>query len=253
MAQDDRGPTFSFGFQKVSAREKTNLVHLHFDSIAARYDRMNTLLSFGMHHLWKRAAVRMAGLRPGSRALDVCGGTADLALLGAPTKGMDGRIIVYDMNRAMMEVGRRKAVNAGAGDRILFVEGDAEHLSFTDETFDVAMVAFGIRNLVHPEEGFREMYRVLKRGGTLICLEFSREVDWWFKPLYDFYSFAIMPLLGWIFAGSRKAYTYLPESIRVFATPGELSDALRKIGFQDITYRKLTQGIAVIHRAVKNA
>jgi demethylmenaquinone methyltransferase / 2-methoxy-6-polyprenyl-1,4-benzoquinol methylase len=252
MAQDDRDPSFSFGFQKVSAREKVDLVHHHFDSIAACYDRMNTLLSFGMHHLWKRAAVRMAGVGPGSLVLDVCGGTADLALLGAKRAGEKGRLIVWDMNRAMMEVGKRKAEAAGAGGNILFIEGDAEHLAFPGGTFDVAMVAFGIRNLVHPVVGLEEMYRVLKKGGTLICLEFSRDVSWWFKPLYDFYSFAIMPLLGKIFAGSQNAYTYLPESIRVFATPGELANALRTIGFQDVTYRKLTQGIAVIHGAVKS-
>ncbi len=241
---------------------------------------MNTLLSLGLHYPWKRAAVRMAGIKRADRILDACGGTADLALLaergnrpsrGQGVKGSRGQgnhsdprtlgpsdpgpglIVVYDMNRAMMEVGVRKANAAGTGDRIVFVEGDLEKLACRDSTFDVAMVAFGIRNLVHPEEGLKEMYRALKPGGRLICLEFSRDVTWWFKPLYDFYSFAIMPSLGKLLAGSRKAYTYLPQSIRVFATPDELSETLLRIGFSSVTYRRLTQGIAVIHRAEKAA
>jgi demethylmenaquinone methyltransferase / 2-methoxy-6-polyprenyl-1,4-benzoquinol methylase len=287
MAPGSSQPSFSFGYRKVSAHEKTNLVHQHFDLIAGKYDRMNSLLSLGMHHLWKREAVRMTGAKPGSLVLDACGGTADLALLAAKwqqsqvrgqgsAKGQArfngqgvkgsrgplepsnpdeisevGPIVVYDMNRAMMEVGRRKAAAGGVLDQVLFVEGDMERLAFNDESFDIVMVAFGIRNLVHPEDGIKETYRVLKKGGCLICLEFYRDVNRWFKPLYDFYSFAIMPLLGNLFAGSRRAYTYLPESIRVFPTSEEFSATLRAIGFSHITHKRLTQGIAVIHRGEK--
>jgi demethylmenaquinone methyltransferase / 2-methoxy-6-polyprenyl-1,4-benzoquinol methylase len=251
LAQDRKEPSVSFGFTKVSEKEKIKLVHDHFDSIADKYDWMNSLLSLGLHHPWKRAAVRMAGLGSGHVVLDACGGTADLALLGAPSLGPRGRIIVYDMNRAMMDIGRRKSASAGANDRVLFVEGDIERIAMKEETFDAVMVAFGIRNLVHPEEGFRELFRVLKKGGCLICLEFSPEVASWFKPFYDFYSFAIMPLLGKVLAGSRKAYTYLPESIRLFPSPGELSETLYGLGFSKVTYKKLTHGIAVIHKAEK--
>jgi demethylmenaquinone methyltransferase / 2-methoxy-6-polyprenyl-1,4-benzoquinol methylase len=260
---ENKDKSFSFGYEKVSAHEKEKRVHDHFDSIAEKYDWMNTLLSLGLHYPWKRAAVRMGDIKEGDRVLDACGGTADLALLAlgsdprtlAPLRRCQDAsrslVVVYDMNRAMMEVGARKADAAGTGDRIVFVEGDLEKLSCGDESFDVAMVAFGIRNLVHPEEGLKEMYRALKPGGRFICLEFSRDVTWWFKPLYDFYSFAIMPFLGRLLAGSRKAYTYLPQSIRVFATPDELSATLRNIGFSNVTHRRLTQGIAIIHRAEK--
>jgi demethylmenaquinone methyltransferase/2-methoxy-6-polyprenyl-1,4-benzoquinol methylase len=212
---------------------------------------MNTLLSFGLHHLWKRAAVRLMGLKAGDRVLDVCGGTADLALLAAKTIGPTGRVLVYDINRAMMAAGRPKLAKANLTSRIAFLQGDAERLSCPDESFDAAMVGFGIRNLTHPELGFQEMHRVLKPGGRFMCLEFSQPVTYWFRRLYDFYSFYIMPLLGRLCVGSWQAYTYLPESIRMFARPEEVSATLAGLGFTQVRYRRLTNGIAVIHLAVK--
>jgi demethylmenaquinone methyltransferase / 2-methoxy-6-polyprenyl-1,4-benzoquinol methylase len=247
----DEGEAYSFGYASVSAQEKTRLVHEHFDSIAAKYDWMNSLLSLGLHHAWKRKAVAAASLAPGHLVLDGCGGTADLSLLACKTLGEEGRAIVYDMNRAMMQVGQEKVLRSPSAGRVLFVEGDVECMPFPDGTFDAVMVAFGIRNLTHVEDGLIEIHRVLKEQGTFVCLEFSKEITWWFKPLYDVYSFVFMPLAGRILAGSRKAYTYLPESIRVFPTPGELSDVLSGTGFTDVSFTKLTQGIAVVHRATK--
>ena len=243
--------TAQFGYQKVPAQEKANLVQRHFDSIAAKYDFMNTLLSFGLHYLWKRAAVKMMKLQPGSRVIDVCGGTADLAILAARYVGPEGRVMVYDFNRAMMEAGKEKVHTALLDARIKYIQGDAEQISFPDGQFDAAMVGFGIRNLTHMEKGFAEMYRVLKPGGTLMCLEFSRPANSAFRFLYDSYSFYIMPIIGKIFTGSRTAYTYLPESIRLFPQPDELNAILRNIGFSTVTWRRLTNGIAVVHVGVK--
>jgi demethylmenaquinone methyltransferase/2-methoxy-6-polyprenyl-1,4-benzoquinol methylase len=241
----------NFGYQKVPAQEKMKLVQKHFDSIARKYDFMNTLLSFGLHYLWKQTAVKMMGLKQGSKVLDVCGGTADLAILAVRYIGSEGKVIVYDFNRAMMEAGKSKVQKALLDGRIRFVQGDAEQISFPEGSFDAAMVGFGIRNLTHMEKGLAEMYRVLKPGGTLMCLEFSRPTNPLFRFLYDSYSFYIMPIIGKIFTGSRRAYTYLPESIRLFPQPDELSTILRNIGFSTVTWHRLTNGIAVVHVGVK--
>ena len=243
--------TANFGYQKVPAQEKGKLVQKHFDSIAPKYDFMNTLLSFVLHYLWKRTAVKMMGLKQGSKVLDVCGGTSDLAILAARYVGSEGKVIVYDFNRAMMEAGKGKVHKALLAARIRYVQGDAEQISFPEGSFDAAMVGFGIRNLTHMEKGFAEMYRVLKPGGTLMCLEFSRPTNSLFRFLYDAYSFYIMPFIGQLLAGSRLAYTYLPESIRLFPSPDELSAMLLKIGFAQVTYQRLTNGIAAIHIGVK--
>jgi len=241
----------SFGFREVSEAEKRKLVDEHFDSIASKYDWMNTILSFGLHYAWKRVAVRISGIKPGDLVLDVCGGTADLALLAAALVGSTGHVLVYDINRAMMRRGQAKVAAAGLSQRVLFVQGDAERISFPDGSFDAVMVGFGIRNFVHLQEGLTEMHRVLKKGGGFTCLEFSMPGPAWFRALYNFYSFIIMPLAGKILAGTRQAYTYLPESIRLFPLPDELSSMLGNIGFSRIIYKRLTNSIAVVHRADK--
>ena len=240
-----------FGYRRVSAGEKGRLVHQHFDTVARRYDLMNTLLSFGLHHLWKWTAVRLMGLKPGDRVIDVCGGTADLALLAARAVGERGQVVVYDINRAMMAAGLPKVVYSSLAPRIRFLQGDAERLACPDGCFDAAMVGFGIRNLTHPEVGFREMHRVLKTGGKLMCLEFSQPVTPWFRWLYDLYSFRIMPAVGKLLVGSWQAYTYLPESIRMFSQPEELGAMLEGLGFTQVGYRRLTNGVSVIHLGVK--
>jgi demethylmenaquinone methyltransferase / 2-methoxy-6-polyprenyl-1,4-benzoquinol methylase len=248
---DHQSQTACFGYRRVSAAEKGRLVHQHFNTVARKYDLLNSLLSFGMHHLWKQAAVRMMHLKPGDRVLDVCGGTADLAIRAARIIGSTGKVIVYDINWAMIAAGWPKVANSTLSPRIGYIHGDAEHLSCPDASFDAVMVGFGIRNLTRPEVGFEEMFRVLKPGGTLMCLEFSKPKTAWFRRLYDFYSFYIMPAVGKIMVGSWEAYTYLPESIRMFSQPEELTASLEKIGFTQIRYRRLTNGIAVIHLGVK--
>jgi len=240
-----------FGYERIRASRKTDRVIQHFNSVARHYDFMNTLLSFGIHYAWKRKAVRMLDLAPGDRVLDVCGGTGDLAIMAAGAIGPAGQVTIYDINRAMMNAGLHKVVDAEIETRLWHVQGNAECISFADGHFDAAMVGFGIRNVTRMNMGFEEMYRVLKPGGKLMCLEFSKPTWPVFRWLYDFYSFNIMPLLGQLLVGSRKAYTHLPESIRMFPLPNELSKLLKKIGFSHVTYHRLTNGIAVIHLAVK--
>jgi demethylmenaquinone methyltransferase/2-methoxy-6-polyprenyl-1,4-benzoquinol methylase len=249
----DSGETAYFGYRRVAAAEKGLLVAHHFNTVAGRYDLMNTLLSFGLHLLWKRIAVKMLGLKPGDQVLDVCGGTGDLALLAARAVGPGGRVLIYDINRAMLEAGRPKVARSPLAGRIQYLQGDAERLSCPDGSFDAAMVGFGIRNLTHPEKGFKEMHRVLKPGGSLMCLEFSQPTWPWFRWLYDLYSFYFMPLAGRIMVGSWQAYTYLPESIRMFARPQELSAVLAEIGFAQVRFRRLSNGIAAVHVGIKNS
>lgn len=245
--------TADFGFRKVPADQKVKYVLRHFDSIARKYDFMNTLLSFGLHYVWKRKAVDALGLKPGDRIIDVCGGTADLTIRIARMIGPDGRVCLYDINRAMMEVGRMKIIRSSPIGKTSLIQGDAEQIAFGSERFDGAIVGFGIRNLTQMEKGLEEMHRVLKPGGKLICLEFSRPTSFWFRWLYDLYSFRIMPWIGKVFTGHREAYIYLPESIRKFPLQDELSSILRKIGFAQVSYQNLTNGIAVIHQGIKNS
>jgi len=241
-----------FGFERVPEDDKVKWVLKHFNTVADKYDFMNTLLSFGIHHLWKRTAISMLRLKKGDVVIDVCGGTGDLSLLAAQEVGSSGKVILYDMNRAMMEKGRPKVSNSPFAGNILFVQGDAERISFPDHSFDAATVGFGIRNLTHLESGLVQIHRVLKPGGKLMCLEFSKPAAPIFRWLYDFYSFYIMPFLGKLIVGSKQAYTYLPESIRMFPSPSELADDFKSIGFSSVSYRRLTNGIAVVHLAKKN-
>jgi len=238
--------TARFGFTSYAESDKKKRVNLHFDTIANQYDLMNTILSAGIHYAWKRRAVENLMIQPGENVLDVCGGTGDMARLSAFGTGRKGRVVVYDINRKMIEQGKKKTMKG-----VTFVQGDAERISFPDNSFDAVSIGFGIRNLTHLETGFKEIYRVLKKGGTMCCLEFSKPDNFYFRYIYDLYSFKIMPLLGKLITGSKEAYTAFPESIRAFPLPEELSLILEKIGFKRIKIKKLTNGIAVIHSAKK--
>jgi demethylmenaquinone methyltransferase/2-methoxy-6-polyprenyl-1,4-benzoquinol methylase len=240
-----------FGYRRVPTKEKAGYVRRHFNSIADRYDFMNSLLSLGLHHLWKRWAIRTCGLKTGDRMMDVCGGTGDLSRLAAKAIGPQGRVILYDINRAMIEAGRPKMNRIVLASRVRYIQGDAERISCCPGCMDAALVGFGIRNLTRMERGLEEMFRILKPGGKIMVLEFSLPTSAVFRWLYDFYSFHLMPLMGKIFAGTEEAYLYLPESIRRFPQPVELSRILREIGFARVAYCRLTNGIAVIYTGVK--
>ena len=239
------------GFERIPEGEKAGRVLRHFNAVAPKYDLMNTLLSLGIHHSWKRTAVRMLRLKGGDCVIDVCGGTGDLSILAARDVESSGQVILYDINQRMMETGRAKVLGSPYGTSIRYVQGDAEAISFPNEMFDATMVGFGIRNVAHMEKGFQEMYRVLKPGGKLMCLEFSKPTSPLFGWLYDRYSFYVMPLLGALIVGSRQAYTYLPESIRIFPSPDDLTRILEKIGFSKVSHRKLTNIIAAVHLGMK--
>ena len=242
----------TISIRKKSHQKKSNLILGYFNSVARKYDMMNTLLSFGIHHIWKRIAVRMLGLNSGDRVLDVCGGTGDLAVLAAGAVSSKGHITLYDFSGDMINAGRFKKNNSSIRKRIEYIQGDVQQISFQDASFDAAMVGFGIRNVMDMKKGFKEMHRVLKPGGKMMCLEFSKPTAPFFRLLYDYYSFYIIPFLGKSITGSVQAYTHLPESIRTFPSPDELTDILKNIGFLYVTHRKLTNGIAVIYLAKKN-
>lgn len=240
-----------FGIREFHEDKKAGAVRVHFDRVAPKYDFMNSLLSLGIQHVWKRAAVRMLDVRPGDRVLDVCGGTGDLAVLAARRTGPGGQVAIYDINYAMIQAGRHKFDPYPALAHISCVQGDAERIAFPDNTFDRAMVGFGIRNVTHLKQGLAEMVRVLKPGGRLLCLEFSRPTNPVFRRLYDFYSFTIMPALGQLLAGSAESYACLPETIRMFPLPDELAAVLEETGLHDVRWKAMTNGISVAHVGVK--
>ena len=194
----------------------------------------------------------MLDVRPGDRVLDVCGGTGDLAILAARRTGTAGQVTIYDINYAMMQAGRHKIDPFPSRSHISYVQGDAEQISFPDNTFDCAMVGFGIRNLTHLRQGFSEMVRTLKPGGRFLCLEFSQPTNPVFRSLYDFYSFNIMPALGQLLAGSAESYACLPETIRMFPLPDELAGMLADVGLRNVSWKMMTNGISVAHVGTKS-
>jgi demethylmenaquinone methyltransferase/2-methoxy-6-polyprenyl-1,4-benzoquinol methylase len=230
---------------------KSKIVRKYFNSIALKYDLMNTLLSFGIHYLWKQKTIKEGNLKKGSLVIDLCGGTADLSISAGKIIGHKGKVVLYDFSLKMIESGIDKVKKNDLSDRITPVCGNAEIISFPDNTFDTALIGFGLRNLSDIEKGLNDIHRVLKPGSSLICLEFSQPASPWFRRFYDFYSSNILPFAGKIITGSEEAYTYLHDSIRDFPLPDELSQIMRQSGFKKVTYKRLTNGIAVIHIATK--
>ncbi len=240
-----------FGLKAFAEDDKAAAVRRHFNRVAPKYDFMNSLLSFGVQHTWKRSAIRRLGLSPGDQVLDLCGGTGDLAYLSAARIGPAGRVAICDINRAMLTQGRLAHRGHLLNPRISWAQGNAEQLPFPDASFDAAIVSFGIRNLTHLKQGFAEMHRTLKPGGKFLCLEFSRPTNAVFRALYDFYSFNVIPLLGQLIAGSAESYACLPETIRMFPLPDELAAILADCGFKDVRYHSMTNGMVVAHLALK--
>lgn len=247
----DKKETTYFGSKLIPAEEKKQRVQEIFSSVANKYDLMNDLMSFGIHRLWKRFVAEKTNLKPGDSAIDVCGGTADIAMLMARKVGDKGQIVVYDINKDMLEIGRDKCIDGGFLKNIQYVQGDAEEIGFEDNTFNCATVGFGIRNVTHFEKAFKEMARVVKPGGRVICLEFSRPTSKVFTKLYDLYSFKVMPELGKAVTGNREAYVYLPESVRKFPPQEELKKIMEGVGLFKVKYYNLLNGVAAVHIGVK--
>lgn len=232
------------------AREQA--VQRMFTAIARFYDLNNSLLSFGLHHGWKKRTAALVSQLPAGRALDIGAGTGDLALLIHQRMGPQGHIVAADLNTAMLRVGLSKIVQRGLSDRITCLQGNAERLGFRDGTFDAVTTGFCIRNVGNLMQAFLEIRRVLKPGGQFVCLEFSRPVHAWLLYLYDWYSFRLLPWIGTKVARDKTGvYQYLPASIRTFPDQDRLSDLLREAGFQDVGYHNMTGGIVAIHTATK--
>ncbi|MGH8279262.1 MAG: bifunctional demethylmenaquinone methyltransferase/2-methoxy-6-polyprenyl-1,4-benzoquinol methylase UbiE [Gammaproteobacteria bacterium] len=240
--------TTHFGYQQIPLADKARRVAAVFSSVADRYDLMNDLMSFGLHRVWKRFALSQTGLKPGDTALDVAGGTGDLARALARQVGAHGKVVLADINASMLEHGRDKLVNTGVGGNVQYVQTDAEHLPFPNRHFDCITIAFGLRNVTRKEAALASMYRVLKPGGKLLILEFSKPALRATRPLYDFYSFTVLPALGACVAHDRASYRYLAESIRMHPDQETLKGMLEAVGFERVDYLNLSGGIVALHR-----
>jgi demethylmenaquinone methyltransferase/2-methoxy-6-polyprenyl-1,4-benzoquinol methylase len=240
--------TTHFGFNAVAETDKARKVAGVFDSVAERYNLMNDLMSAGMHRLWKRFAVEASGIRKGGRVLDIAGGTADLSALFMEHVGSNGEVWLTDINNSMLTLGRDRLLDQGAA--VPVAQCDAERLPFPGDYFDCVSVAFGLRNMTHKDRALKEMWRVLRPGGCVIVLEFSK--IW--KPLqrlYDAYSFNLLPAMGGLIAKDRDSYRYLVESIRMHPSQDELKQLMQQAGFERVEYFNLAGGVVALHRGYK--
>jgi len=243
--------TTHFGYREVPETEKAKLVGDVFTSVAAKYDVMNDLMSFGAHRLWKRYFVATSGVREGDVVLDLAGGTGDIAALLLPRVGAKGAVVVGDINAEMLRVGRNRMLDRGNVRGLDYSQLDAEALPFPDKSFDCVTMAFGLRNVTHKERALAEIHRVLKVGGRALILEFSRVRAEILKPLYDFHSFEVLPRLGRLIANDEKSYRYLAESIRKHPDQETLKAMMETAGFARVDVRNLTAGIVAIHRGYR--
>ncbi|WP_295884151.1 bifunctional demethylmenaquinone methyltransferase/2-methoxy-6-polyprenyl-1,4-benzoquinol methylase UbiE [uncultured Thiohalocapsa sp.] len=240
-----------FGYEEVPVREKQDRVRAVFDSVASRYDLMNDLMSLGIHRLWKRRTVELAGVRRGQRVLDLAAGTGDLAERFARSVGEAGEVVMSDINQAMLEQGRNRLVDAGIVGNLDYVQANAEALPFASHSFDCITIGFGLRNVTHKQLALNEMYRVLRPGGRALILEFSHPTTKPLEKAYDAYSFAVLPALGRLVAGDSASYRYLAESIRMHPDQETLLGMLEQAGFERASYENHTGGIVAIHRGYK--
>ncbi|MAB98879.1 MAG: bifunctional demethylmenaquinone methyltransferase/2-methoxy-6-polyprenyl-1,4-benzoquinol methylase UbiE [Pseudomonadaceae bacterium] len=248
---NDSEPTTHFGFKDVPESQKAQKVAEVFHSVAAKYDVMNDLLSGGMHRLWKRFTIELSGVRTGNRVLDIAGGTGDLARQFARLVGQTGEVVLADINESMLKVGRDRLLDKGVSGNVQFVQADAEKLPFPDNHFDCVTIAFGLRNVTHKEDALRSMLRVLKPGGRLLVLEFSKPSSDMLSKAYDSYSFRVMPLIGKLITNDADSYRYLAESIRMHPDQETLKGMMIDAGFERTTYHNMTGGIVALHRGIK--
>ena len=243
--------TTHFGYREVETGTKAELVAGVFHSVAARYDLMNDLMSGGIHRIWKRFTIELSGVRKGHVVLDIAGGTGDLASRFSDIVGSEGRVILADINDSMLRVGRDKLIDSGRYGNIDCVQADAQDLPFPDESFDCITIAFGLRNVTDKDAALRSMLRVLKPGGRLLVLEFSKPHNELLSKAYDTYSFKILPVLGKVVANDSDSYQYLAESIRMHPDQETLKDMMEDAGFSRCEYHNMTGGVVALHKGVK--
>jgi len=243
--------TTHFGYQTVPESEKVRRVAGVFDSVAARYDLMNDLMSMGIHRLWKRYTIELSGVRAGQRVLDLAGGTGDLAARFSRLVGPKGEVLVADINDNMLKVGRERLTDQGLIGNLHYVQANAEVLPFPDDHFDCITIAFGLRNVTHKDTALADMRRVLKPGGRLLVLEFSKPTLPGLKPLYDLYSFAVLPAVGKLVTKDADSYRYLAESIRMHPDQQTLQTMMEDAGLERCDYHNLSGGIVALHRGYK--
>ena len=249
MNESEREST-DFGYQQVPTAEKARRVGEVFRSVAGRYDLMNDLMSAGLHRLWKRQCIAMARLRPGQAVLDLAAGTGDLARLAARAVRPGGRVVMSDINEAMLARGRDRLLDEGLVD-VEYVLADAESLPFPAASFDRVMIGFGLRNVTDKIRALREMHRVLRPGGFVLVLEFSRLYLRPLQPVYDLYSFQVLPRMGRLVAGDAESYRYLAESIRMHPDQDTLREMMLEAGLEDCSYTNLSGGVVAIHRGYR--
>ncbi len=243
--------TTHFGYRQVPAQEKAKLVGHVFDSVAGRYDLMNDLMSMGIHRLWKRFTIELSGVRRGHRVLDIAGGTGDLTRRFSELVGPEGEVVLADINASMLRVGRSKLTDQGYAGNIDYVQANAEALPFADNSFQAVSIAFGLRNVTDKDKALREMRRVLKPGGKLMVLEFSKPTNPFLSRAYDLYSFTALPLMGRLVAGDSESYKYLAESIRMHPDQETLKRMMADAGLVNCRYFNMTGGIVALHVGTK--
>ena len=248
---DSKADTTHFGFRDVPVGEKQKLVGEVFSSVAGKYDLMNDAMSLGIHRVWKRWFVATSQVRKGDRVLDLAGGTGDIAALLRERVGDAGEIVLGDINGEMLRVGRDCMTDRGNVRGFEYVQCNAQALPFPDASFDLVTIAFGLRNVTDKDAALREMLRVLRPGGQARVLEFSQVTADWFKPIYDFHSFKVLPKLGKLFAGDSDSYQYLAESIRKHPPQAQLKAMMEAAGFSRCEFRNLTGGIVAAHTGYK--
>ena len=240
-----------FGFKEVDKEAKASMVADVFHSVASRYDLMNDLMSAGIHRIWKRFTIELSGVRKGNSVLDIAGGTGDLAARFADIVGPQGAVVLADINESMLKVGRDKLLDSGHLGNLEFVQADAQYLPFPDDSFDCITIAFGLRNVTDKDKALRSMLRVLKPGGRLLVLEFSKPQSALLSKAYDAYSFKVLPVMGRLVANDSDSYQYLAESIRVHPDQETLKEMMEDAGFTRCEYHNMTGGVVALHKGVK--
>jgi len=244
--------TTHFGYEQVAIEEKQQRVAGVFHSVAAKYDLMNDLMSGGVHRLWKRFTIEASAVRPGHRVLDIAGGTGDLAAKFSRLVGSNGQVILADINSSMLQVGRDKLTDSGIVGNVAYVQANAESLPFPDNYFDCITIAFGLRNVTHKDKALASMLRILKPGGRLLILEFSKPTHTVLEKVYDRYSFSVLPFMGKLIADDPDSYRYLAESIRMHPDQQALRAMMENAGFVSCTYHNMTGGVVALHIGEKN-